>query len=119
MIFRSSDWSTGQLEKHEMELRGLLGNLLSRVGSKKILSAIPSTERHLVRDPNYLRDWTPAPDDKAMEFGRRREAYKAIGELREALLALEGRVTNALDRLEIGQALQEVVDVLKMVRGLI
>lgn len=102
-----------------MELRGLLGNLLSRVGSKKILSAIPSTERHLVRDPNYLRDWTPAPDDKAMEFGRRREAYKAIGELREALLALEGRVTTALDRLEIGQALQEVVDVLKMVRGLI
>ncbi|KAH8119316.1 tRNA synthetases class I (M)-domain-containing protein [Phellopilus nigrolimitatus] len=35
------DWSTGQLSKHEQELRSLVGNLLLRMQSKKIFSKIP------------------------------------------------------------------------------
>lgn len=100
-----------------MELSGVLGNLLLRVGSKKILNAIPNAERHFVRDSAYLRDWTPPPDDKEMKIGRRREAWAAIGAVRDALVTLESRVTGALDKLEIGEAVQEVVEILKLVRS--
>jgi len=97
-----------------LELRGLLGNLLSRVGSKRILNAIPLADWPLLRDPAYLQEWKPPPDDREMKIGRRREAWNAIEELKDALMVLEGRVGDAMERLEIGEAVQEVVGVLKM-----
>ena len=101
-----------------MELRDLLGNLLSRVGNKKILCAIPNEDQHLIRDRAYLRDWSLPTDNKEMDKGRRRIAWEGIENLQKSLLSLEFRVSNALDRLEIGEAVQLVVDTLKMVRDL-
>ncbi|KAI5120656.1 hypothetical protein M0805_007993 [Coniferiporia weirii] len=57
------DWDTDQLRKHEVELRSLLGNILLRMQSKKILEKLPAAfqEVPLHRSVLMTRGNAPIP----------------------------------------------------------
>ena len=104
------DWSKDQLVKHEEELRSLVGNLYSRMLGGKIARRIPEVLRSVPLDPEIL---LRAPNTNGLDSPD--EKFASLNELKDGLATLEARVTQALDALEVGEALQMVVDVLKSV----
>ena len=97
------DWSKEQLDKHEKELRSLLGNLFSRTHSDAVMSRLTT----------YL-------DDRAaiLEFmSDDTTVDKTMNEIREGLRTLASDVGTYMSKMEIKLALERVVAQLGMVRS--
>lgn len=96
------DWSQEQLDKHSDELRNLLGNLFMRITSKAIRARIANAEEQL--------------DIKALLSST--ERAKALGidlELMNSVAALGADVQKNFDSLELGDALEAIMLVLRQV----
>ncbi|KAK7036436.1 methionyl-tRNA synthetase [Paramarasmius palmivorus] len=92
------DWSHSQVSKHDKEIQALLGNFFMRITSRKISSlvneAIASGLNVNDADPNV------------------KDTYRA---LEQATRALPAKVAEKLDTLELADAIDEIVEVLKLV----
>ncbi|KAJ8092629.1 methionyl-tRNA synthetase [Marasmius tenuissimus] len=93
------DWSHDQLSKHDKELQSLLGNLFLRVTSPKIRGPAVSTIEESSLN-GLLKEPTP-------EQGRWRELISASA-------TMSTKVGNAMEELRMAEALEEIVDVLKL-----
>lgn len=93
------DWSAEQLEKHGKELQSLVGNYLLRVVSEKIAKA---AERGRVGSGE-------AEGPYVFQHEANAELVREVG-------ALPRKVGECMERLEVAEAVEGVVDVLKLVR---
>lgn len=96
------DWSTSQVEKHELEIRSLLGNFYLRMQNEAINARLPESNLDAPLDRNILLD--------ARNDGKEGTA------VRENLLGLKSRVQDSLERHDVGRALDEIVNCLNIVR---
>ena len=97
------DWSKEQLDKHEKELRSLLGNLFSRTHSDAVMSRLPT----YLDDRAAILEFTS--DDTTVD--------KTMNEIREGLRTLASDVGAHMSKMEIKLALERVVAQLGMVRS--
>ncbi|TDL28964.1 hypothetical protein BD410DRAFT_811933 [Rickenella mellea] len=95
-----TDWSKDQLEKHEAEIRSLLGNTLLRIQSHKLLERLPPSSQTLPLEHSILlpRSDTRVPGD-AMQLH---------------LGGLSLRVSQHLNKCEVADALGVIVDCLAL-----
>ncbi|KAL0067063.1 methionyl-tRNA synthetase [Marasmius tenuissimus] len=93
------DWSHDQLSKHDKELQSLLGNLFLRVTSPKIRGPAVSTIEESSLN-GLLKEPTP-------EQSRWRELVSASA-------TMSTKVGSAMEELRMAEALEEIVDVLKL-----
>ena len=89
---RHTDWSETQVKKETAELKNVLGNLLLRITSPKIRAIIDKSEKQEIQDSRY---------DKLQELTR----------------ALPDAVARHLDSMEVGFALRQIFEVLRLVSG--
>jgi len=94
------DWSTEQLDKHSDELRNLLGNLFMRITSKAIRARVAKADGKL--DIKALLSDT----EKAKALGVDLELLSSAG-------ALGTTVRRNFDMLELGDALEAIMLVLR------
>ncbi|EIW74547.1 hypothetical protein CONPUDRAFT_140383 [Coniophora puteana RWD-64-598 SS2] len=94
------DWSTEQLDKHSDELRNLLGNLFMRITSKAIRARVAKADEKL--DVKALLSDT----EKAKALGVDLELLNSVG-------ALGATVRKNFDMLELGDALEAIMLVLR------
>ncbi|KAG5640555.1 hypothetical protein DXG03_008118 [Asterophora parasitica] len=88
-----TDWSREQLEKHDREIQSLLGNFLLRATSPKIASRAAGVQ------PVSLQAIHPSPPILA---------------LLTATKQLPPKLRSAMESLELGDALGEVIDLLRV-----
>jgi len=92
------DWSHSQVSKHDKELQALVGNLFMRVTSATMMSRV----KEALHNP-----------DGAAELSE--DLRLAFRELSDASAALAGKVKGNLDEMEVADALDSVVDLLRLV----
>ncbi|KDR70721.1 hypothetical protein GALMADRAFT_230009 [Galerina marginata CBS 339.88] len=132
------DWSAEQLDKHHKEIQAQLGNYFLRIASPRIAeraravppstvpagdgaagSAVPAHFKALFERPSSPLPPTSGPeaetemktDTDATNLGRNVDPN---AELLRLTLALPARFEAAMDQLEAGQALADVMSVLKV-----
>ena len=96
------DWSIPQVEKHEHEIRSLLGNFYLRLQNETINARLPETNH----DIPFMRDILLDASNDGKEGAA----------VRDKLLSLKGRVHEGLANHDVGEALDEIVDCLNIVR---
>ncbi|KIL58972.1 hypothetical protein M378DRAFT_85745 [Amanita muscaria Koide BX008] len=89
------DWSQGQLDKYFKEIQSLLGNFLLRVTSDRIKSAIKGASSMTLED--IARDKS-SPNAPFVESQR----------------ALADKLTTCLDQMEVSDAVEHVVELLRV-----
>jgi methionyl-tRNA synthetase len=89
-----ADWNQEQLEKHSREIQSYLGNFYLRITSTKILSLVAEA--------------TPPASTKILLESLSLENRALFSRL----MTLASDVQSSLDMLEIGQALQQIMDIL-------
>ncbi|KIK04936.1 hypothetical protein K443DRAFT_4289 [Laccaria amethystina LaAM-08-1] len=105
------DWSPEQLTKHSKELQSLLGNYFLRVSSKSISAAAQRASSPLPTLISIASSETVAPASNAPE------TIEDPNPNRTLLLsarALPTQVQKALDNLEVGEALDEIIALLRL-----
>ena len=90
------DWSFEQLEKHAKELQSLLGNYLLRVNSARIIKS--------AKRPDIIPEKTIHPLN---------------GELLDAALALPLLVKGKMESMEIAEALEAILEVLRLANKIV
>ncbi|GLB34388.1 putative class-I aminoacyl-tRNA synthetase family protein [Lyophyllum shimeji] len=98
-----TDWSREQLEKHDREIQSLLGNLLLRVTSPKI-AARASGVQHRSLQSVFAEQKIDGPTN---------ERGRALVSLMEAMVSAPKTVRTQMDDLEVGEALDQVMQLLK------
>ncbi|KAK7470396.1 methionyl-tRNA synthetase [Stygiomarasmius scandens] len=91
------DWSHSQVSKHDKELQALVGNLFMRVTSATMMSRVKEALHN---------------SDGAAELSE--DLRLAFRELSDASAALAGKVKGNLDEMEVADALDSVVDLLRL-----
>ncbi|KAF9266213.1 hypothetical protein L218DRAFT_922741 [Marasmius fiardii PR-910] len=104
------DWSHAQLSKHHKEFQSLLGNFFLRVTSKTISKRVAEAQRVLKQHETNQK--TPQNSVSVQQEIQRYEA--AYSELREVTTALPDKVTQKLKKLDVADAVEEIVDVLRI-----
>ncbi|KAK2465853.1 hypothetical protein APHAL10511_001494 [Amanita phalloides] len=89
------DWSKVQLNKHSKEIQSLLGNFLLRITSKRIQDAM-----------------TGAPPDLTLEDVSR-DATSPNSSVIEALHSLADDAGSRLEQMEVADAIEQIVDILR------
>ncbi|KAF4610605.1 hypothetical protein D9613_006483 [Agrocybe pediades] len=120
------DWSSEQLQKHQKEISAQLGNYFLRVTSPKILERANSASALICDQPDQVpvslfdamqeaqQAREESPDDIVMAEDVETDGQSPNVELLTAVLALPAKVRSNMDQLEAGQALAEIMDVLKL-----
>ncbi|KAF5369690.1 hypothetical protein D9615_010166 [Tricholomella constricta] len=102
-----TDWSREQLEKHDREIQSLLGNFLLRSTSPKIASrasgAQPLTLQAIFGEQQLRR----APSEES-------ESESPILALLTTTRQLPSKVHAAMESMEVGDALGEVIELLRV-----
>ena len=99
-----TDWSDVQLNKHEEEIRSLIGNSLLRLQSKKILNRLSPQLKDVPLDPTILENRKP---DLVVSA----DADTLIHSLEN----LRTKVIEHFSKAEVADALQAIVDCLDVV----
>ncbi|KAL0569397.1 methionyl-tRNA synthetase [Marasmius crinis-equi] len=96
------DWSHDQLSKHDKELQSLLGNFFLRATSAKIRNpVIKAIEQGVDPFPEGIREDLP-------------DSLKMWEPLRMSLVALPYKVMENLDNLRVAEALENIVETLRL-----
>lgn len=105
------DWSPEQLTKHSKELQSLLGNYFLRVTSERI-SAVAQRASSPLPTLTSIANCQPAATESNAS-----ETIEEPNPNRSLLLsarALPTQVQKALDNLEVGEALEEIIALLRL-----
>jgi methionyl-tRNA synthetase len=94
------DWSDEQLDKHRAEIVAYIGNFFMRITSNKIVTNVEKARARSLQD---VFDELPNDDPNKITIAMKN--------------ALPDKVASCLARLEVANALQEIVDVLKQANG--
>ncbi|KAF8890288.1 hypothetical protein CPB84DRAFT_1732793 [Gymnopilus junonius] len=93
------DWSSEQLEKHHKEIQAQLGNYFLRISSPRIAQRAREAEAHRAQEATGTKPpCVPNPNLQLLKL----------------TLALPAKFEQCMDQLEAGQALAEVMNVLKV-----
>jgi len=95
-----SDWSQEQLVKYDSEIQSYVGNFFLRVTSAKIMSRVMGLE--------------PRTLDQVFQESSKNPTDDPNRDVISALLSLAEAVSAKLQNMEVGEALQEIVKVLKL-----
>lgn len=96
LIFFTEDWSEDQVDKHIREIQSQLGNYFLRVTSVKLATrAKEASSSSLVTSHSTL--------------------HPLNAELTQMVESLPHRIQERMDSLEAGEALNEIISVLRMV----
>lgn len=119
----TTDWSEEQLVKHHQEIFSLVGNQLTRAFSPKVVARLPLAERYISIKSEIFEDI-----DAQLSLSMESIINETTPKDSQALTEVPGAGTHAalkelapkfeifMARLEIAEALEEVVKCLRLVR---
>ncbi|KAG7097433.1 hypothetical protein E1B28_004777 [Marasmius oreades] len=114
------DWSHDQLSKHHKEFQSLLGNFFLRVTSNTILKRVQDAQTMLKQadtdqavpiSNQETKNWFQDMVSLQQETNKYRAAY---ADLLEATTVLPDKITQNLRKLDVADAMEEIVDVLRI-----
>jgi methionyl-tRNA synthetase len=99
------DWSKSQLEKHSREIQSMLGNYFLRVTSPKLVERAASTPHLSLKK---IREHYKGRDD---------ELSTALIQLMDLQRATPNKVRQEIENLEVADALQHLIELMRVVRS--